>query len=125
MLHIFQKILPMMFQVHPDRTGVVFRMCGGAYNVQKAGQIMAQHYTHVTVTHCAAHDVSLIFGEMVKLEPYCDMSKFCKIANDGIFISISETSCLLISLSMITLKLHNMLGSTHHGPRSIFKKCQG
>ena len=38
--HISEKILPMMFEVDPDRTFIVFLMFDGAYNVQKAGQIM-------------------------------------------------------------------------------------
>ena len=60
----------MMYEVDPVRTLFDLLMLDGAYNLQKAGQIMAQHYTCVTVTHSAAHVVSLILGKIVKLEQY-------------------------------------------------------
>ena len=82
---ISEKILIMMYEVDSGRTVIDLLMLDGTYNVQKAGQIMAQHYTCVTITHFAALVVSFMFGEMVKLELYCDMSKFCQIVCNDIF----------------------------------------
>ena len=59
-------------------------MFDGAFNVQKAGNIMAQHYKRVTFTHCPAHAhvVSLNFQKIIKVCPYSNVSKFCKMVSD-------------------------------------------
>jgi len=53
-------------------------MFDGASNVQKAREIMRQHFPSAIVEHGAEHVVSLVVEKFVSLPCFREYSKFCK-----------------------------------------------
>jgi hypothetical protein len=116
--YISREMIPLMKSIDPEQKKIDLILFDGAGNVQKAGNIMSQYFPRATVSHCPAHVISLIFDKVIKLQPYNDLSRFCKIVSTREMLCVIlcnhdfNISCLFYLCSLHTAKKHLRQHST-------------
>lgn len=78
---IAMEMLKYMMKLDPRKQFISQIVFDGASNVQKAGQIMAQHYPRAEVNHGVEHVVALVMGKFVQISPLKEYSKFSKLVS--------------------------------------------
>ncbi len=76
--YIAKKFLPVMKEIDPDKQYIDLVVFDGASNIQKAAQLLEEHYPKVTVQTGIEHTVSLIFGRLYHAAPIFALCKFAK-----------------------------------------------
>ena len=78
MLGLLQKVLPLMKKIDPlkDRINVV--AFDGAANVQKAAELLQEHFLSITVMQGVEHTVATIIDKWIGLRPIKDLCQFSK-----------------------------------------------
>ena len=72
-------MLPLLDVIDPNKIYIDLIMFNEMSIVQKMGHIMSVHYPDITVIQCTADIISLINSKIIKLMPYSEMSRFCKM----------------------------------------------
>ena len=78
---IAMEMLKYMMKLDPKKQFISQIVFDGASNVQKVGQIMAQHYQRAEVNHGVEHVVALVMGKFVQISPLKEYSKFAKLVS--------------------------------------------
>ena len=79
--YIAKKFLPVMKEIDPDKQYIDLVVFDGASNIQKAAQLLEEHYPKVTVQTGIEHTVSLIFGRLYHAAPIFALCKFAKMVS--------------------------------------------
>ena len=80
-VYISNSMLSLMNTIDPNKMLLNAIAFDGSSKVQIAGNIMAQHFSWVTVIHGAEHVVSIIFEAIVKITPFKQYSYSCKMVS--------------------------------------------
>ncbi len=79
--YIAKKFLPVMKEIDPDKQYIDLVVFDGASNIQKAAQLLEEHYPKVTVQTGIEHTVSLIFCRLYHAAPIFALCKFAKMVS--------------------------------------------
>jgi hypothetical protein len=86
--YIAKKFLPVMKEIDPDKQYIDLVVFDGASNIQKAAQLLEEHYPKVTVQTGIQHTVSLIFGRLYRAAPIFALCKFAKMVSLLVFFTL-------------------------------------
>ena len=92
--YIAKQILPIMRNIDPNKNRIHVVAFDGAYNVQKAGELMREHYPQITVLQGIEHTVATIIGKWVGLRPIKTLCQFAKTVRTLLFLSFNFKTCL-------------------------------
>ena len=87
--YIAKKFLPVMKEIDPNKELIDLVVFDGAANIQKAAQLLEEHYPRVTVQTCIEHTVALIFGCLHLLGPIHALCKFAKLVSEMLLFNVS------------------------------------
>ena len=79
---IAKQILPLMQHIDPHKNLINVVAFDGAYNVQKAGELIREHYSQISALHGIEHTVDTVIGKWAGLQP---IKTLCQIAKKVIF----------------------------------------
>ena len=63
--YISKQILPLMQHTDPKKNRINVVSFDGAYNVQKAGDLLREHYPQISVLQGIEHTVATVMGKWV------------------------------------------------------------
>ncbi len=75
---IAKQILPLMQYIDPHKNLINVVAFDGAYNVQKAGELIREHYPQISVLQGIEHTVAIVTGKWVGLQPTKTLCQFAK-----------------------------------------------
>ena len=101
--YIAKKFLPVMKEIDPDKQYIDLVVFDGASNIQKAAQLLEEHYPRVTVQTGIEHTVSLIFGRLYRAAPIFALCKFAKTVSLLVLFTLFD-ALLIISVLFTTVK---------------------
>jgi hypothetical protein len=101
--YIAKKFLPVMKEIDPDKQYIDLVVFDGASNIQKAAQLLEEHYPKVTVQTGIEHTVSLIFGRLYRAAPIFALCKFAKTVSLLVLFTLFD-ALLIISVLFTTVK---------------------
>ena len=78
-----------MKEIDPDKQYIDLVVFDGASNIQKAAQLLEEHYPKVTVQTEIEHIVSFIFGCLYHAAPIFAFCKFAKMVSLLMLFTIS------------------------------------
>jgi hypothetical protein len=87
--YIAKQILPIMRNIDPNKNRIHVVAFDGAYNVQKAGELLREHYPQITVLQGIEHTVATIIGKWVGLRPIKTLCQFAKTVRTLLFLSFN------------------------------------
>ncbi len=91
--YIAKKFLPVMKEIDPNKELIDLVVFDGAANIQKAAQLLEEHYPRVTVQTCIEHTVALIFGRLYHAGPIHALCKFAKLVSDMVLLNFYIQYC--------------------------------
>ena len=87
--YIAKQILPIMRNIDPNKNRIHVVAFDGAYNVQKAGELLREHYPQITVLQGIEHTVATIIGKWVGLRPIKTLCQFAKTVRTLLLLSFN------------------------------------
>ncbi len=88
--YIAKQILPLMQNIDPSKNRFhVVVAFDRAYNVQKAGELLREHYPQITVLQGIEHAVATIMDKKVGLRPIKTLCQFAKTVRTFLLLSFN------------------------------------
>jgi hypothetical protein len=90
---IVKHMLPIMKKIDPHKDRINVVAFDGASNVQKAANLLKEHFPAITVMQGVEHTISTIMGRWIGLRPIKDLCQFAKkvrltIISKHLFLSL-------------------------------------